>query len=69
MEPLEEQVAALKGKLRETDSLLQEYEKRQVGEETARTFGYFSSGVSADFPMVIILFLATTGCFFDSDTF
>ena len=29
--PLEEQIVALKGKLRETDSLLQEYEKRQVG--------------------------------------
>jgi hypothetical protein len=28
--PLEEQIVALKGKLRETDSLLQEYEKRQV---------------------------------------
>ena len=27
--PLEEQIVALKGKLRETDSLLQEYEKRQ----------------------------------------
>ena len=26
----EEQIVALKGKLRETDSLLQEYEKRQV---------------------------------------
>ena len=31
VEPLEEQIVALKGKLRETDSLLQEYEKRQVG--------------------------------------
>jgi len=28
--PLEEQIVALKGKLRETDSLLQEYEKRQA---------------------------------------
>ena len=27
---VEEQIVALKGKLRETDSLLQEYEKRQV---------------------------------------
>ena len=27
--PLEEQIVALKGKLRETDSLLQEYERRQ----------------------------------------
>jgi len=30
VEPLEEQIVALKGKLRETDSLLQEYEKRQA---------------------------------------
>lgn len=30
VEPLEEQVVALKGKLRETDSLLQEYERRRA---------------------------------------
>ena len=29
VEPLEEQIVALKGKLRETDSLLQEYERRR----------------------------------------
>ena len=30
VEPLEEQIVALKGKLRETDSLLQEYERRRA---------------------------------------
>ena len=30
VQPMEEQIVALKGKLRETDSLLQEYEKRQA---------------------------------------